>query len=62
MAAVPCPLTLALAPMLITNPNYGQLVIICGGMTLWFLIQFHATCINRRIDAVIELMEDDHAA
>ena len=56
------PSALYLAPMLITNPKYGQIVIVCVGMTLWFLIQFHAACVNRRIDALIELMEEDHAA
>jgi hypothetical protein len=53
---------LYLAPMLITNPKYGQLSIICVGMSLWVLIQFHAAGVNRRLDALIELMEDDHAA
>jgi len=52
---------LYLAPMLITNPKYGQLSIICVGMSLWVLIQFHAAGVNRRLDALIELMEDDHA-
>ena len=52
---------LYLAPMLITNPKYGQIVICCIGMSLWVLIQFHAAGVNRRIDALIELMEDDHA-
>ena len=53
---------LILPPMLITNPKYGQVVILCVSMILWFLIQFHAALVNRRIDALIELMEEDHAA
>ena len=48
-----------LAPMLITNPKYGQVSIICVGMSLWFLIQFHAAGVNRRLDALIELLEAD---
>ena len=55
-------LPLYLAPMLITNPKYGQLSIIIVGMSLWVLIQYHAAGVNRRLDALIELMEDDHAA
>ncbi len=50
------------ATMLITNPKYDRLVICCVAMILWFLIQFHAGGINRRIDALIEMMEDDHTA
>ena len=53
---------LYLAPMLITNPRYVQLSTFCVAMCLWVLIQFHAAGINRRLDALIELMEDDHAA
>ena len=53
---------LYLAPMLITNPKYFQIAIIIVGMSLWVLIQFHAGGINRRIDALIKLMEDDHDA
>lgn len=57
---------LYLAPMLITYPKYGQVSIICVGMSLWVLIQFHATGVNRRLDALVELLEadkkkDDHA-
>ena len=48
---------LYLAPMLITNPKYGQVSIICVGMSLWVLIQFHAAGVNRRLDALIELLE-----
>jgi len=33
--------------------------IICVGMSLWFLIQFHAAGVNRRLDALIELLEAD---
>jgi hypothetical protein len=55
-------LPLYLAPLLITNPKYGQVSIIIVGISLWVLIQFHATSVNRRLDALIELMEDDHAA
>jgi len=55
-------LPLYLAPLLITNPKYGQVSIIIVGMSLWVLIQFHATSVNRRLDALIELMEDNHAA
>ncbi len=60
-------LPLYLAPMFLTNPKYGPLSIICVGMSLWFLIQFHAAGVNRRIDALIELVEadkkkDDHDA
>jgi len=53
---------LYLAPVLITNPKYGPLVSICVGMSLWLLIQFHAAGINRRLDALIKLNENDHAA
>jgi hypothetical protein len=53
---------LYLAPVLITNPKYSPLVSICVSMSLWFLIQFHAAGVNRRLDALIELKEDDHAA
>ena len=53
---------LYLAPMLITNPKYFQLSTLCIAMCLWVLIQFHAAGVNRRLDALIELMEDDHAA
>ena len=53
---------LYLAPMLITNPKYSQLLIFSVGMSLWVLIQYHAAGVNRRLDALIELMEDDHAA
>jgi hypothetical protein len=53
---------LYLAPMLITNPKYFQLSTFCVAMCLWVLIQFHAAGVNRRLDALIELMEDDHAA
>src|ERR1017187_10521701 len=52
---------LYLAPMLITNPKYSQLLIVCVSVSLWVLIQYHANGINRRLDALIELMEDDHA-
>ena len=53
---------LYLAPMLITNPRYVQLSTFYVAMCLWVLIQFHAAGINRRLDALIELMEDDHDA
>ena len=53
---------LYLASMLLTNPNYGPLSVICVGMILWFLIQFHAAGINRRLDALVKLMEDENAA
>jgi hypothetical protein len=54
-------LPLYLAPMLITiaYPKYGQISVICVGMTLWVLIQFHAAGVNQRLDALIELMKDD---
>jgi hypothetical protein len=52
-------LPLYLVPVLITNPKYGSLSIICVGMSLWFLIQFHATGVNRRLDALMELLEAD---
>jgi hypothetical protein len=54
-------LPLYLAPMLITNPKYFQLSTFCVAISLWVLIQYHAAGINRRLDALIELMEDDHA-
>ena len=50
---------LYLAPMLITNPKYFQLSAFCVAMSLWVLIQFHATRINRRLAALIELREAD---
>jgi hypothetical protein len=53
---------LYLAPMLITNPKYLQLSIFCVAMCLWVLIQFHAAGVNRRVDALVELMEDGNAA
>ena len=58
---------LYLAPMLITNPKYLQLSTFCVAMCLWVLIQFHAAGVNRRLDALIELLEidkkeDDHDA
>jgi hypothetical protein len=55
-------MVLYLATMLITNPKYSQLLIFSVGVRLWVLIQFHAAGVNRRLDALIELMEDDHAA
>ena len=55
-------MVLYLATMLITNPKYSQLLIFSVGVSLWVLIQFHAAGVNRRLDALIELMEDDHAA
>ena len=51
---------LYLAPMLITNPKYVQFSTFFVAMCLWVLIEFHAVGINRRLDALIELMEDDH--
>ncbi len=53
---------LYLAPMIFTNPKYGKLPIFCVGLSLWALIQFHAAGVNRRLDALIDLMEDDRAA
>jgi hypothetical protein len=53
---------LYLSPVFITNQKYGQLSVICVSMSLWGLIQFHAAGVNRRLDALIKLMEDDHAA
>ena len=53
---------LYLAPVLIANPKYSPLVSICVSMSLWILIQFHAVGVNRRLDALIELKENDHAA
>lgn len=53
---------LYLAPVLITNPKYNSLVSICVSMSLWLLIQFHAAGVNRRLDAMIELKQEDHAA
>jgi hypothetical protein len=53
---------LYLAPMLITNPKYVQLSTFCVALSLWVLIQFHAAGINRRLDALIELMEENHVA
>jgi hypothetical protein len=52
-------LPLYLAPTFITNPKYGPLPIICVSLSLWFLIQFHAAGINRRLDALLELLETD---
>ena len=52
-------LPLYLIPTFITNPKYGPVSIICVGMSLWFLIQFHAAGVNRRLDALIELSEAD---
>jgi len=53
---------LYLAPVLISNPKYDPLVSVCVSMSLWFLIQFHAAGVNRRLDALVKLMEDDNAA
>ena len=53
---------LYLAPVLVTNPKYFQLSTFCVAMCLWILIQYHAAGINRRLDALIKLMEDDHVA
>jgi hypothetical protein len=33
--------------------------IIFLAMSLWFLIQFHAAGVNRRLDALMELLESD---
>ena len=33
--------------------------IICLAVSLWFLIQFHAAGVNRRLDALMELLEAD---
>jgi hypothetical protein len=53
-------LVLYLATM--PNPVFGKLSGFCVAISLWFLIQFHASRLNRRLDALIELMEDDHDA
>lgn len=52
-------LPLYLVPMLVTYPKYGQISVICVGMTLWVLISYHAVGVNQRLDALIELMKDD---
>ena len=44
------------------NPVFGKLSGFCVAISLWLLIQFHAARLNRRLDALIELMEDDHGA
>ena len=44
-----------------------SIVALILSLILWFLIQFHAAGVNRRLDALMELLEsdknkDDHAA
>jgi hypothetical protein len=53
---------LYLASVLLTKPKDVQLLVVCVGFSLWALIEFHAAGVNRRLDALIELMGDDHAA
>jgi hypothetical protein len=45
---------------LFINPKYGGALTGFVGFCLWVLIQFHAKCINQRLDALIELMNDDN--
>ena len=35
-----------------------QLCVAIGVLIFWGLIHFHVTCINRRLDALMELLED----
>ena len=72
MAWLPCvgmvPLILVppLAQSFTTNPNYIALSVALSAFVAFFCLQifigYHADSINRRIDALIELMKDDHTA
>jgi hypothetical protein len=42
-----------------TFQRFFSFCIICLAVSLWFLIQFHAAGINRRLDALLELLESD---
>jgi len=55
-----------LVPVFITSQKYSALSIIlsimCPAMILWVFISYHAARINRRLDALVKLLEDDHDA
>ena len=59
MVAIAGPL---LTSMLNADPIYFRISIVCAILCIWMVIQIHADCINGRIDALIELMKEDHAA
>ena len=42
-----------------TFEKFLPFCIIFLAMSLWYLIQFHAAGVNRRIDALMELLESD---
>jgi len=53
---------LFLAPVFFPTEKFGSFLIRLLPLTLWALIQFHASGVNPRLDAVVELLHSDSPA